>query len=112
MNPLDDGEGVEEEQKERERNWYPELDIHPDEGGLPLPENPMITHSMATCIAMGESQVLQMNAIIDGTETNARQSRVVFTDQSPPCQEPFTQQFVTNSSNNDEEEKSSALWPP
>ena len=58
MNPLELDEEGEEEMKERERNWYPELDIHPDEGGLPIPENPMITHSMATCIALGESQML------------------------------------------------------
>ena len=112
MNPLDLGEEGDEEQKERERNWYPELDIHPDEGGLPLPENPMITHSMATLIALGESQTLQMNGLNDVTDTHARQSRVVFSDYSAPCQDPFTQQFVTDSSNDGEEEKSSAIWPP
>ena len=64
MNPLnfgdveevkEEGEEEKKEEEEPERNWYPELDIHPDEGGLPLPTNPMITHSMATCIALGES---------------------------------------------------------
>ena len=43
------------EEEEDVRNWYPELDIHPDEGGLPLPTNPVITHSMATLIALGDT---------------------------------------------------------